>query len=165
MKKIEVVELSGVRGKKLKKLYEQARGEAIRDIARYKKNPLFVAGVMLYFGEGDKTTKHQVRLSNTDPILIKLYLAFLESVCGVQKDKIRIQLAVYPDIDRASNERFWSFATGVPMARFTKSILQKPRKGGRGGQGVCTVIVSSSYLKLKMLEWLAHLPKELMKSV
>lgn len=163
MRKIAVIELGGVRGKKLARLYEQARGEALQELVAYKKNPLFVAGLMLYFGEGDKTTKHQVRLSNTDPILIKLYLAFLETVCGVEKEKIRIQLAIYPDTDQASNERFWSFATGVPMARFTKSILQKPRKGSRGGQGVCTVIVSSSYLKLKMLEWLALLPGELMK--
>ena len=64
MRKIAIIELGGVRGKKLTKLYEQARGEAFRELAAYKKNLLFVAGLMLYFGEGDKTTKHQVRLSH-----------------------------------------------------------------------------------------------------
>ncbi len=164
MRKIALVELDAVRGRKLKKLYETARAEALAELAAWKGNPLFIAGLMLYFGEGDKTTRHQVRLTNKDPILIKLYVTFLERVCGVEKEKVRAQLSVYPDIDAASNERFWSFATGIPLSQFTKSAVLKARKGSGGGQGVCTVIVSSSYLKLKILEWLALLPKELMKT-
>lgn len=163
MAKITLVELDRVRGRKLAKLYEKARTEALQEMHKLLKNPLFVSGIMLYWGEGDKTTRHQVRLSNKDPILITLYIAFLREVCGIPEEKIRIQLAVYPDTDTASNERFWTFATGIPLQRFTKSILQKERKGSRGGQGVCTVIVSSSYLKAKMLEWIALLPTELIK--
>lgn len=161
---VRIRELDRIRGEHLARLYGEARDEAREDLRVLKYHPLFIAGLMLYWGEGDKTTKNQVRLANSDPELIRLYVAFLEKACRIPTSKIRLQIIIYPDIDEASNKRFWSFASGVPIEQFTKSTLIKGRhKTKRLKYGVCNVVVSSTYFKVKVLEWLKHLPGELME--
>src|SRR5688572_23770642 len=51
---MRIVELNKVRGKHLAEVYEQARQEARKEFKFLKYNPLFIAGLMLYWGEGDK---------------------------------------------------------------------------------------------------------------
>ena len=158
-----IIELDKIRGQHLVKIYEEAREEARQDLETLKYNPLFIAGLMLYWGEGDKATKGCVRLANTDPELIKLFVFFLKKVCNIPEKKIRISILTYPDIDDAANRTYWSDVSGVPLQRFLKSILIQGRhKTKRLGHGVCSVYVSSTYFKVKMLEWLKLLPQELM---
>lgn len=158
-----IVELDKIRGQRLARAYEEARKEAREDLDVLKYNPLFVAGLMLYWGEGDKATKAQVRLANTDPELIRLFAFFLSKVCNIPREKIGISILTYPDIDDKANRQYWSDVSGVAPERFLKSVLIQGRhKTRRLGHGVCSVYVSSTYFKVKMLEWLRLLPTELM---
>lgn len=162
--KIRLKELGRVRGERLERVYAEAREEAKKELDELRYNPLFIAGMMLYWGEGDKVTKSHVRLSNSDPNLIKLYITFLQQVCRIPEERIRLQLLIYPDIDIESNKRFWSFSTGMPFKHFTKSIVIEGRhKTKKLSHGVCTVVVSSTYFKVKITEWLKVFPQELMK--
>ncbi len=159
-----VVELNKVRGEHLAKAYAEARDEAVKDLVEYKYNPLFIAGLMLYWGEGDKISKAAVRLTNTDPDLIALYVQFLLRVCRIPEEKIRASVIVYPDLDEEKYRIYWSKRSGVALRRFTKSVVIEGRhKTRRLGYGVCTITVSSTYLKVKMVEWMGLLPQELMK--
>lgn len=159
-----LVALDKVRGEHLVKLYEEARVEAREELQTLKYHPLFIAGLMLYWGEGDKLSKSNVRLANTDPQLILLYLTFLRQVCRIPEAKIRIHLLLYPDIDRESAMRFWAFATKLSRSHFVKPvIIQGKHKSKRLAYGVCNVVVSSTYLKVKIKEWLKTLPQELME--
>ena len=156
-------ELDKIRGQHLVHAYEEARSEAKKDLTVLKYNPLFIAGLMLYWGEGDKATKGQVRLANTDPELIKLFVFFLKKVCNIHTEKIGISILTYPDIDDKTNRQYWSDVSGIAQGKFLKSILMQGRhKTKRLGHGVCSVYVSSTYFKVKMLEWLKFLPGELM---
>lgn len=158
-----IVELDKIRGQRLARAYEEARTEAREDLEILKYNPLFIAGLMLYWGEGDKATKAQVRLANTDPKLIKLFVFFLQKVCNIPKEKIGVSILTYPDIDDKTNRQYWSEISGIATEKFLKSVLIQGRhKTKRLGHGVCSVYVSSTYFKAKMLEWLKLLPKELM---
>ncbi len=158
-----LVALDKIRGQHLERVYAEAREEAKAELETLKYNPLFIAGLMLYWGEGDRKTKQQVRLNNSDPELIRLFVVFLENVCRIPSEKIRANVLIYPDIDEASNRRFWSFASGISLGRFTKSIrIQGRHKTARLRYGVCNIVVSSTYFKVKMMEWLKLLPKELM---
>src|SRR3989344_6341070 len=74
-----VVQLGKIRGRYLARAYDEARIEAKMDLEILKYNPLFIAGLMLYWGEGDKASKSQVRHANTDPELIKLFVFFLKN--------------------------------------------------------------------------------------
>lgn len=158
-----IVELDKIRGQHLARAYEEARNEARKDLDILKYNPLFIAGLMLYWGEGDKATKSQVRLANTDPELIKFFVYFLKNVCNIPEEKIGISILTYPDIDDVANRQYWSEVSGIDQSKFIKSILIQGRhKTRRLGHGVCSVYISSTYFKVKMLEWMKLLPEELM---
>lgn len=158
-----IVELDKIRGQHLARAYEEARSEAMEDFEILKYNPLFIAGIMLYWGEGDKATKSKVRLVNTDPEMIKLFVFFLKKVCNIPVEKICVSLLTYPDIDDEANRQYWSEVSGIAPGKFLKSILIRGRhKTKRLGHGVCSVYVSSTYFKVKVLEWLKLLPEELM---
>src|SRR3989338_6841786 len=43
-----------------KKKHEEYRVSAIKEFQKYKDNPLFLAGVMLYWGEGEKQPKSSI---------------------------------------------------------------------------------------------------------
>ena len=160
---VRLVKLDKIRGQHLARAYEEARGEAKEDLEILKYNPLFIAGLMLYWGEGDKATKAQVRLANTDPGLIKLFAFFLRKVCNIPANKIGVHILTYPDIDDKANRQYWSDVSGIAPEKFLKSVhIQGRHKTRRLGHGVCSVYVSSTYFKAKMLEWLKLLPEELM---
>lgn len=160
---VRIVELGRIRGKHLARVYEEAREEAREELGNLKYNPLFIAGLMLYWGGGTKAAKSQIRLANSDPELAKLFVDFLQKVCRIPEEKIKIALLSYADSDDPSLRRFWSFALKIPLSQFQKTVIiaSTPKTRHLVG-GVCTIVVSSSYFREKMLEWLKLLPKELM---
>jgi hypothetical protein len=159
-----IKELNKVRGQNLKKAYEEARVEAAEEFEKWKHHPLFVAGVMLYWGEGDKLTKNNVKLTNTDPKMQGIFVAFLTKVCGVPLERVRGQILLYPDLDDWLCRVYWAQETGLPKGNFTKStVIQGRHKTRKLSFGICMVTVSSTYLKVKMLEWIKLYAGELMK--
>ncbi|MFH1584768.1 MAG: hypothetical protein ABIB12_01410, partial [Patescibacteria group bacterium] len=54
--------LNKIRGKHLKKLYRNAETEARGEFEALKLHPLFITGIVIYWGEGDKSTAYQVRV-------------------------------------------------------------------------------------------------------
>lgn len=156
-------EMNRVRGNRLKRAYEGARDEARKEFETLKYSPVFIAGMMLYWGEGDKLTRQHVKLTNTDPEMVKLYVLFLTSVLRIPKTRIRLHLLLYPDLDDWLCQVYWSNASGLSRGHFTKStVIQGKHKTRRLSFGVCIVNISSTYLKVKILEWLKLLPGELM---
>lgn len=157
-------DLNLVRGERLARSYEKAREEAKRELKTRVYDPLFVAGLMLYWAEGDKTTKGYLRLTSIDPARIAFFVSYLRKACGVPARKIRAYLTIYPESDEATCKRFWAFAAGLQMGQFTKSMRVKGRsRPALFHNGTCTIVLGSSYLKEKMRIWLDEVPKELMK--
>jgi hypothetical protein len=160
---IRMRELGRVRGIHLVKVYDEARREAVEEFELLKYNPLFIAGIMVYWGEGDKATKHTVRLTNTDPEMMRLFLLFLTKVCGIQTEKIGAHVLIYPDLEAQMCLRYWSEKSGLPQENFTKCVtIQGRHKTKRLGYGVGDMYVCSTYFKAKVLKWLELLPQELM---
>ncbi|MEK7604335.1 MAG: hypothetical protein AAB442_00850 [Patescibacteria group bacterium] len=160
---VRILELNELRGVNLAKAYDEARAEARAEFEMHKYNPLFIAGVALYWGEGDKLTKYSTKLANTDPHLIRLYVFFLKNVCRIPEGKIKAHVLIYPDLDEEKCRLYWSSRSHIDLAHFTKcSVIQGKEKVRRLKYGVCLVGVSSTYFKVKLLEWLRLLPIELM---
>ena len=136
--------------------YEEYRVAATREFEKNKNDPLFLAGIMLYWGEGEKQPKSsQVRLSNNEPEMLKVFYLFLVRALKISPDKISASLLLYPDLVDSVQKNFWSKATGVPPGRFKKSAYLKSRDAKkRLSYGVCTISVSSRALKERMLKWL-----------
>ncbi len=139
-----------------KNKHEEYRIAAIKEFPKYKSDPLFLAGIMLYWGEGEKQSKSSVvRLSNSEPEMIKIFNLFLIKVLKISPEKISVWLLLYPDLIDSVQKNFWSRAIGIPLERFKKSIYIKGRhQTKRLSYGVCTIVVNSRALKERILKWL-----------
>ncbi len=161
---VRIVELNRLRGINLEKIYREAQSEAHVDFEKLKYNPLFIAGLMLYWGEGTKNPRTNVQLANSDPVLIRLYIFFLRNICKIPTSKIRAHILIYPDHEERITQSYWIKTTGLSRENFSKSVVIKGRHAKRRlGWGVCIICVPSLYFKQKMLEWIKLLPRELME--
>lgn len=159
-----IIKLNNARGEELARLYERAREEARNELAFLKFHPLFISGMMLFWGEGSKTIKSQVRVANTDPKLLRVFVLFLEEIAGIQKDDIRASLLLYPDLKETQCRAYWAEHIGISESNFLKaSYIRGRHQTNRLRWGVCTVYVSSTYFRVKMLEWLTLLPNALLE--
>ena len=159
--KIEIIKLNRTRGIKLAESYKQGRISAKKEFRILKEEPVFIAGLVAYWGEGDKTSKYHVRLSNTDPGVISLFKGFLEQICNVPEDRITCWLLLYPDLNNEICKIYWSKETNIPLQNFRKSMYIKGRHPTkRLSYGVCNIVVSSRYLKEKILVWLSLINQE-----
>ncbi len=108
-----------------------------QNYATYKTKPQFVVsprldadgvqlraiGTLLYRAEGTKTG-HTVDFTNSDPLLIQVFLAFLRRVCGVAEARLRVLLYCYADQDVNRLQQFWSDVTGISLEQFTKPFVR-----------------------------------------
>ena len=108
-----------------------------QNYATYKDKPQFspkqtftveeerlrVAGTMLYLAEGAKR-RGVVDFTNSDPRLIRMFLAFLRRICGVSEARLRAALYAYADQDIQHLHRFWSEYTGIPLNQFIKPFVR-----------------------------------------
>jgi hypothetical protein len=135
--------------------HRECQEEAVREFPTLKDDPLFLAGVMLYWGEGNKVmTSPQVKLANSDPAMIRLFCLFLKRTLMIPDKKIKIWLLLYPDLIDSVQKNFWSKATGIPINQFNKSIyITGKHPARRLSYGVCNVTVSSRQLKEKLVKW------------
>ena len=91
---------------------------------------LFGLGIGLYWGEGTKASKDSVRLSNTDPALIKRFMEFLIKLFSVKKKDFKFSLLLFTDIDVNEALDFWVKKLRIRYSQFYKryrSIRKKHR--------------------------------------
>lgn len=138
---------------------KEFRDRARRDFPRLVRDPLFIPGMMLYWGEGDSKTRSQVRIANTDPRMLRLFVRFLRRSCGVPPSKIVCRLILYPDLEARQENAFWSKRLRVPIGQFRRAQVIRSRTCGglhpskRLSHGVCTVDVTSTGLKEQFRVW------------
>lgn len=112
---------------------------------------LFGLGIGLYWGEGTRKNKTQVRLGNTDPDLILKFLEFIERIYKVQKKKIRFGLQVFSDMSPREVIKFWCRKLNVSRKKFGKVIVTPARSIGtyreKTRHGVLTIYISNSKLR------------------
>jgi len=144
-------------------LHESYRKEARDEFVVLKNDPLFTAGLMLYWGEGDKKVENsQIRLNNGDPGLIKIFYSFLVNVMKIPKEKIKFSLLLYPDLADMPMRSFWSSAVSIPLSQFRKSVyIRGGHPTRRLSYGVGNISVGGRKYKEKLLEWIKLCEKEL----
>ena len=125
-------------------------------LGRFKRRDLFLAGLFLYWGEGTKTRYESISLTNTDPGMIIFYIKWLTESLNVPKEKIRIRLQLYKDMDQKVESTYWSKILGIPLTQFRKpqikeSSIYRLTHKGRFTHGTCDVIVDSVPLAEKVL--------------
>lgn len=159
-----ITELNRVRGIALGVHYEMAEKEALKEMKLFRNVPLFTTALALYWGEGDKMSKNQIRITNTDPRMLRIFVAFLDKFCGIQREKIRLALFRYPDLSEQKCKRYWSRELGITTFHKTQ-VLPSRQKTKRLPHGICTVVVSNTFLKKKIDTWIDHLPEMVLNTV
>lgn len=88
-------------------------------------DPLHAAGVMLYWAEGDKGSKHSARLSNSDPELLRFFLRFVRETFAIPDRSLRVRCNLFADhLDKQrAIEEFWLDQLRLPPSCLTKSVV------------------------------------------
>lgn len=107
-----------------KKVY-QYYFQKLADVSR---DTLFVAGLMLYLGEGDKKNNTRIVLANTDFGIIKFFMKWLKQFMKVEKYKIKVQLHLYEDMDIEKETKMWQNELEIADSQFYKSSIRKLKK-------------------------------------
>lgn len=116
---------------------------------------LFIAGLMLYWGEGTKSHMYALELANTDPAVIQLFIHWLTKSLKAPKNKIRIQIQYYKDMDIDKTLQFWSKTIDIPLDQFVKPQMKKSSSKrinhkGSFGHGTCSAKICNVLLAEKI---------------
>lgn len=111
------------------------RAAALRTRAREEArnlldDPFWVAGVVAYWSEGAKRHK-DVSLSNSDPALVALFIAWAKRYFGIKHNRFTAKLNLHAGQDEAERKQFWSVMTHIPLDRFRKTFIKPEGTGHR----------------------------------
>lgn len=93
-----------------------------------KHDPVFIAGVSLYWAEGAKRSS-QFGFMNSDPEMIVFMIFWVQQYLGVRHRDIRIRVNTHAEFAEEHYEQFWSEKTGIPLDQFKKTIYKPNRHG------------------------------------
>lgn len=130
----------------------------VSDIEALKTIDLFMLGLGLYWGEGSKTARGTIELSNTDPRIIQIYILFLTNICGFPKNRLRAHVGVHSHIASNEAEKYWSRISGIPVSQFYKTSMQKSRAGNGERDvlpyGTFSVSVHNTEMRIRLEGWI-----------
>ena len=135
------------------KIYKrQARLDSVyervsKDIGILSDREIFLVGFFLYWGEGWKTTRTTMALTNTNPQMIKYFMKWI-NILGIERKRVRVSLQLYSDMDIDKEISFWVKELQVLRSQFRRPYVKKSRlsdityKTGFG-HGTCSVIIQN----------------------
>lgn len=97
-------------------------------ITALSQHELEIAAVVAYWCEGTKSKpwkqREQVTFINSDPGLVRLFLAYLDQV-GFPQEHRRFSLSIHETADVARAQAWWSVALELEEARFGSAMLKR----------------------------------------
>ena len=116
---------------------------------------LYGLGIGIYWGEGTKVGG-SLKVTNTDPGILKIFIKFLTQICNANKNKISYSIISFNDIDPEIARLYWSSQLKISPEKFGK-ITQIPKQGKgtykrKSKFGVCNVHFSNIKLKKWIME-------------
>jgi len=127
----------------------------------FNHREMFVAGLMLYWGEGAKVG-YSISMTNSDPAILQIFIAGCLRFLDVEWKDIRGEVHLYPDNDIETAEAYWSNVTEIPRVQFYKTqvdtrLNKVSDKKGKLPYGTCHVKIVKSgatSLRLRVLKWI-----------
>lgn len=141
---VRIERFSNTMRRKREDRWAEVRKRAAKDIGTLNKRELFLAGLFLYWGEGTKTSATSTSISNTDPTMICFFIQWL-GLLGVQKNRLRVYVHLYSDMNAQRELRYWSKALGMPLSSFRKPYIKTSKRSGlsypqKFTHGTCNLI-------------------------
>ena len=115
----------------------------------------YAAGLMLYLAEGSKNDLYAIALANTDPRIIKFFIAWVEEFLDIPKAKLKFELHLYLTMDIAKEVKFWRDELRIKESQFYKHQVQSLKKTSfiyreSFRHGTCSVRYSNSEKKQEL---------------
>lgn len=121
----------------------------------FSKKELVIAGLFLYWGEGNKSQRNTLSINNTDPRVIKFALYWVMNGLNIPKERIQVFLHLYSDMNEIEEKDYWSKELHIPLDQFAKPYIKKSKRidlDHKGfGHGTCGIRVFDTVLKEKVL--------------
>jgi len=132
--------------------------EAKKDISSLDRRDLKLIGICLYWGEGGKSRRGSVRLSNSDPSIIKIMMRFFREVCEVPEKKFRGHIHTHYGVNVSKAINYWSNISGIPKKHFYKTYVKKFNgkiiEGHVLFYGTFDIYVNDTRLFTKIMAWI-----------
>jgi len=142
--------------------YKEARHSAETEFKHYKKDPLFMAGLMAYLCNGDVSDPSRIRLSSSNPLVHKAFLQLLCNYLGAPKTSVRFWLLLHQGHVEKKCRALWQKSLTLPSESFYKSqIVQQKTVKDTLQHGTGNTIIGNIVLKKKLLRWIELLSEEL----
>lgn len=106
----------------------------LREIGNVSQRDLWMIGLGVWLGEGSKTVE-QIRLANSDPAVIKLWLRWLREVCELKDANITARMHLYLDGDEQVCMQYWQAVTGLHTSAFRKTQFDTRSSKATGKKG------------------------------
>lgn len=93
-----------------------------QDLSRMTKRDLFILGLGLYWGEGYKRGSQEWGLTNSDPNMIRVILAWLRKCYDIPIGRIGARLTINLRYKNQTERliNMWSHETKIPLVQFGK---------------------------------------------
>lgn len=141
--------------KKKETMLARIYGEQKNLILPLSKKELFIGGLFLYWGEGAKTDRAEISLSNTNPAAIKAFMYWLTYALEIKNEAMLVKLHLYKDMNTAKETAFWVKKLGLPKSQFIKPYIKETKfsaityKNGYG-HGTCNLFVRGANFQNKV---------------
>ena len=127
---------SALRGARRRKEIRIALTKKIKDegkieVGEITKRELWLIGISLYWGEGNKEKEYRpgsgVKFSNSDPIMIALFLKWLLEIVKEPRENICFEIYLHQKSRERETEvkKFWENITNFSSKSFTKTRWKK----------------------------------------
>lgn len=127
-------------------------------------------GIMLYWAEGAKEKEYSpgqsVSFSNSDPMMIRIFLKWLKECLKIPEKKISLEIYIHETHRERVKEtqKYWSGVTGFPEDKFDKIYYKKDKLiGNRKNKGenyhglVRIKVKESTDLNRKIAGWIERI--------
>ena len=151
------------------------RNTAREEMVSASPHDLRLIGTALYWAEGYKRavqvkgkekTYHPVALSNSDPVLAKVFVHFLREICNVADKDIRIEVRLYEHMNKEKVIEYWMKTLTLARSNFGNVYFgisrasQGKRPFNRLPYGTIQVRVNNTNLFHRIMGWIEGLQKQ-----
>ncbi len=153
-------------------LTQLIKNNAISEIKSISSRELWLIGIALYWAEGSKEKEQNigqgVTFSNSDPLMIKLFLKWLNEILKISKKDIVAEIYIHENsINNVSAvKKYWSNITEIPLSEFNyiyfkKNKISTKRKNiGKNYYGLLRIrVIHSTNLNRKITGWIEGIIK------
>ena len=161
---VEKMRVSGEHGRQIGALanraarqrrIQNAEDEAKKELPRLIEQPLFLAGLILYWAEGAKT-QEAFQFMNSDPRLIQLMMQWLRAVMKIPDEKISLRVYAHHVYAEKGCEAYWLRVADLPQAQLRKTVYKPTPHTIRKNpsyMGCCRIQVSGVSFFRKIVMW------------